>query len=512
MLFNSYEFIFIYLPIVFFGFFFIAKYSVHIAAFWLGVTSLFFYGYWNPKFVSLLLVSILFNYGAGYLISYVKHEKNKKLALIFSVTANLTLLGIFKYANFFIDSINTLGAQWHSLDIILPLGISFFTFTQIAYLVDVYRGVAQEYNLIHYILFVTWFPHLIAGPVLHHKQMIPQFTCPTIYKPNSGSIAIGLTLFSLGLFKKVVLADQFALFADPLFAQAAQGLHPTFIEAWFAALSYTLQLYFDFSGYSDMAIGLSRMFNIKLPINFDSPYKAANIIDFWRRWHMTLSKFLRDYLYIPLGGSRKGGVKRHFNILVTMLLGGLWHGSGWNFVLWGGLHGLYLIINHSWRKLTGATGKARNWLTNAASIFLTFAVVVFAWVPFRATSIKATINFWDGMIGLNGISLPASFAGIFGDHFTNFIVFSGINIGDNISMRSSVIWLMLGMFIIWIMPNTQQFLRNFSPVLDLEIRKSRLAWRPTNTQTIVAGLGIGTLFVVTCMCFNKFSTFIYFQF
>ena len=483
MLFNSYEFILFYLPVVFLGFFFIAKYSFRMAAFWLGLASLFFYGYWNPKFVSLLLGSIVFNYGTGYLLGHIK--TNRKLILTISIIINLTLLGIFKYANFFIQSANSLGAQWSSLDIILPLGVSFFTFTQIAYLVDVYRGIAQEYNFIHYVLFVTWFPHLIAGPVLHHKQMIPQFTLPAVYKPNANSIAIGLTLFSLGLFKKVILADQFALFADPLFNGATE-VHPTFIEAWFAALSYTLQLYFDFSGYSDMAIGLSRMFNIKLPLNFDSPYKATNIIDFWRRWHMTLSNFLRDYLYIPLGGSRKGEIRRHLNIFVTMLLGGLWHGSGWNFVLWGGLHGVYLIINHSWRKLTGITGNATNWLVSTVSLLLTFSSVVFAWVPFRATSIKATINIWSGMFGLNGITLPAS--------------------------RITVIWLMLGVFIVWVMPNTQQLLRNFSPALDTKIRESRLAWYPTEVQTVVAGFGVGALLVVTCMCFNKISTFIYFQF
>ena len=336
MLFNSYEFIFLYLPVVFIGFFFIGRYNFRFAALWLAAVSLFFYGWWNPKFVVLLLGSILFNFGAGYLISHAKIAEKSKSIFFISIIANLALLGVFKYANFFIATANTFGTQWDSLDIILPLGISFFTFTQIAYLVDVYRGIAREYDFIYYLLFVTWFPHLIAGPVLHHKQMMPQFASPSIYKPNPESIAVGLTLFSFGLFKKVMLADQFALYANPVFADAAKGAQPMFNEAWIGVLAYTLQLYFDFSGYSDMAIGLSRIFNVKLPLNFDSPYKAGNIIDFWRRWHMTLSKFLRDYLYVPLGGNRKGPTRRHLNLLATMLLGGLWHGAGWNFVLWGG--------------------------------------------------------------------------------------------------------------------------------------------------------------------------------
>ena len=248
MLFNSYEFIFLYLPLVLSGFFLIGRYSYRYAALWLALSSLFFYGWWNPRFVLLLVASICFNFFAGYLIGHQKLAKNNKAVFILSITANLVLLGIFKYTNFFIDTLNTFGARWTTLDIILPLGISFFTFTQIAYLVDVYRGIAQEYNFVHYLLFVTWFPHLIAGPVLHHKQMMPQFSSPAIYKPNTESIAVGLTLFSLGLFKKVILADQFALYANPLFNKAELGVQPMLIDAWVGVLAYTLQLYFDFSG------------------------------------------------------------------------------------------------------------------------------------------------------------------------------------------------------------------------------------------------------------------------
>jgi alginate O-acetyltransferase complex protein AlgI len=338
MLFTSYEFVLLYLPVVFFIFFFVARRSARAAATWLVVASVFFYGWWNPKFVLLLLASVCFNYSAGYLIGHDRSRRNKIL-LVTAIVANLGLLGVFKYANFFITTLNGTGTHLALLDIVLPAGISFFTFTQIAFLVDAYRGLAKEYDFVHYLLFVTWFPHLIAGPVLHHKQMMPQFADADTYRPHSESISVGLTLFSFGLCKKVLLADQFGLFANPVFDAAAQGVQPHLIAAWVGALAYTLQLYFDFSGYSDMAIGLSRMFNVKLPLNFDSPYKATNIIDFWRRWHMTLSAFLRDYLYFSLGGNRKGRMRRHLNLIATMLLGGLWHGAGWNFVVWGGLHG-----------------------------------------------------------------------------------------------------------------------------------------------------------------------------
>lgn len=380
MLFNSYIFIFLFLPVVFFGFFWVAKTSHRLAALWLVVASLFFYGWWNPKFVLLLLGSITFNYALSYAIGHAKNVRQSKLLLVSAIIANLLLLGVFKYANFFIEATNQFGAQFGMVDIVLPLGISFFTFTQIAFLVDVNRGITREYNFIHYLLFVTWFPHLIAGPVLHHRQMMPQFALPNVYRVDSEAIAVGFTIFTIGMFKKVILADQFALYATPVFDGAASGVQSMFFEAWIGALAYTLQLYFDFSGYSDMAIGLSRLFNIRLPLNFDSPYKASNIVDFWRRWHMTLSTFLRDYLYIPLGGSRHGQLNRYRNLIATMLLGGLWHGAGWNFVLWGGLHGLYLAINHGWHALTGSATSGR--VAHVFGVLLTFTAVTVAWVFF----------------------------------------------------------------------------------------------------------------------------------
>lgn len=267
-----------------------------------------------------------------------------------------------------------------SLNIILPIGISFYTFTQIAFLVDTYQEKVNEYRFIHYLLFVTYFPHLIAGPVLHHKEMMPQFADSRIYKFSTTDFAVGLTIFCIGLAKKVLIADNLAPYANPLFSGADA---PSLFIAWGGVLAYTFQLYFDFSAYSDMAIGLSRLFGVKLPLNFNSPYKATNISEFWGRWHMTLSRFLMDYLYIPLGGNRTGIIRRYRNLITVMLLGGLWHGAGWNFVIWGGLHGVYLIIHHGWGKLSELLNFPVNlvlWRLTATSI--TFLSVCFAWVFF----------------------------------------------------------------------------------------------------------------------------------
>jgi alginate O-acetyltransferase complex protein AlgI len=506
MLFNSYQFIFLYLPIVFFGFFWIARSSKRMAALWLAVASIFFYGYWNPKFVSLLLASIVFNYGAGFWICHVRQAQKSKPLLTLAIVANLLLLGFFKYANFFIATANVASAQLSLLDIVLPLGISFFTFTQIAFLVDSHRGIARESNFIHYLLFVTWFPHLIAGPVLHHKQMMPQFASPETYRPNVESISVGLTLFALGLFKKVVLADQFALYANPVFSAVADGGQPMLLEAWIGALAYTLQLYFDFSGYSDMAIGLSRLFNIKLPLNFNSPYKAASIIDFWRRWHMTLSAFLRDYLYFSLGGNRKGPIRRYINLMLTMLLGGLWHGAGWNFVIWGGLHGIYLVVNNGWQKLTGDVRFTNGRLFRVFSVLLTFTCVVIAWVPFRSTNFDVTQTMLYGMAGLNGVSIPQILA--FLGRVNSSFVLEGITPLTAMPVKEIVLWLPAGLLIVWLLPNTQQWLANFSPAWDSVTARSRLMWKPNRAMAVM----IGTLFGFSLLFLNRVSEFLYFQF
>jgi alginate O-acetyltransferase complex protein AlgI len=388
MLFNSYPFIFLFLPVALAGYFLLGRSSNLAPVIWLALASLVFYSVSNWQFVALLLASIAFNYMIGWLLI----EKQLRAAARFvvltvGVAGDLLVLGTFKYAGFFAANLNAVFATGFAVNILLPVGISFYTFTQIAFLVDAYRGNVARYRLPHYALFVTYFPHLIAGPILHHKDMIPQFESERSKRPDSHLILCGLIFFAIGLFKKTCLADGI----QPLVAPAFGANYPSFDQAWIGALAYTFQLYFDFSGYSDMAIGISLMFGIFLPLNFNSPYKATSIVDFWRRWHMTLSQFLRDYLYTSLGGNRHGRVLRYVNLMITMVLGGLWHGAAWTFVAWGALHGLYLCINHAWSNYGPAIAPRFVPLANAAAFILTFVAVVVAWVFFRADSISSAI-------------------------------------------------------------------------------------------------------------------------
>jgi alginate O-acetyltransferase complex protein AlgI len=524
MLFNSYEFLFFYLPIVFAGFFCLARFDHRVSALWLACASMFFYGWWSPKYVGLLLASVVINYSLAYMIGHKRSHAHTKIILIFAITANLVLLGFYKYANFFIDTTNWVsGESLHLVDIILPLGISFFTFTQIAFLVDVYRGVAREYNFIHYLLFVTYFPHLIAGPVLHHGQMMPQFAKKETYKPQLDNVALGLSIFTIGLAKKVLLADSFGDYAVPVFAAAGLGIQPDFIEAWTGALAYTLQLYFDFSGYSDMAIGISMLFGIKLPINFNSPYKAENIIDFWRRWHITLSQFLRDYLYIPLGGNRNGKILRYMNLMITMLLGGLWHGANWTFVIWGGLHGFYLVANHAWQSLVAGhvpTQGVPARIYDITAMLLTFLCVVIAWIFFRAESFSSAILVMKGCFGYGGISLPSKLGalvdilGHLGSLLPAGISYGGVflnipGLGSLGGIAPFAKLLMLGLLIVWFAPNSQQFF-NF---VEQTGKKAKLfhwtiSWQPKP----VVGFIIGCVFCLAISKLDKVSTFLYYQF
>ena len=391
MLFNSPEFVLGFLPIALAGFFLAGRFGGTCWALcWLVAASLFFYGWWNPKFVLLLAGSILANY---WLAERIQRSGSHRW-LACGIAANLALLGWFKYANFMIHDVLRLDTP--ELSIFLPLAISFFTFQQIMFLVESFRGDRVTDRLLPYAAFVAFFPHLIAGPVVRPREIMPQLLATDLAVPRADSIAEGLTIFLLGMTKKVVLADTFAHYSDVGFAAAAQGAQLSFVEAWYAAASYALQIYFDFSGYSDMAIGLARMVNVRFPLNFASPYKATDIADFWRRWHITLSGFLRDHVYIPLGGNRRGEARRNVNLMATMLLGGLWHGAAWNFVLWGGLHGLCLVVHGQYRwNLPAAAGRT-----------LTLLAVVVAWVPFRATGLGATLAMLRGMAGLNGIALP----------------------------------------------------------------------------------------------------------
>jgi D-alanyl-lipoteichoic acid acyltransferase DltB (MBOAT superfamily) len=402
MLFNSYPFIFLFLPTVLLGYFGFGRLGNLAPVIWLALASLAFYSFGNWQFVLLLVGSIAFNYFIGYLLIARKlHPRSRFAVLTVGVAGDLVTLGIFKYAGFLAANLNALFATGITVNILLPVGISFYTFTQIAFLVDAHKGNVARYALPHYALFVTYFPHLIAGPILHHKDMIPQFERPEAKRPDAHLILCGLIIFAIGLFKKTCLADGI----QPLVSQAFGPNAPTFDQAWIGALAYTFQLYFDFSGYSDMAIGISLMFGIFLPLNFNSPYKATSIIDFWRRWHMTLSQFLRDYLYIPLGGNRRGRVPRYVNLLITMLLGGLWHGAAWTFVVWGALHGAYLCINHAWNSFVPKAPPRLAPLANVASFALTFLTVVVAWVFFRADSMNMALYVLRKMADPTNIAL-----------------------------------------------------------------------------------------------------------
>jgi D-alanyl-lipoteichoic acid acyltransferase DltB (MBOAT superfamily) len=395
MLFNSYPFIFLFLPVTLIGYFLFAKVANLAPILWLALASLVFYSVSNWQFVPLLLASVAFNYAIGSLLILQRLRVVPRFVILtIGVTGDLLVLGYFKYAGFFTANLNAMFSTALAVDVLLPVGISFYTFTQIAFLVDAYRGKVARYGLPHFALFVTYFPHLIAGPILHHKDMIPQFEREQNKRPEYHLILCGVVIFAIGLFKKTCLADGI----QPFVALAFGPVTPTFDQAWIGALAYTFQLYFDFSGYSDMAIGISLMFGIFLPLNFNSPYKATSIIDFWRRWHMTLSQFLRDYLYIPLGGNRRGRILRYVNLMITMVLGGLWHGAAWTFVVWGALHGAYLCVNHAWSNYGPAVAPRFARLANVIALTLTFASVVIAWVFFRAESIPSALKILSKMI------------------------------------------------------------------------------------------------------------------
>ena len=518
MLFNSYVFIFAFLPVTLAGFFLLGRVAPMLAAAWLTAASLFFYGWWNPLYVWLLAASILFNYACGVTIARNRarrEQASQKRWLIFAVAANLAVLGYYKYANFFLASISHFsGAALSFGEIVLPLGISFFTFTQIAFLADTYYGKAREYNFVHYSLFVTYFPHLIAGPVLHHAEMMPQFGLPATYRFSFENTAVGITIFVIGLFKKVMIADEVGAYARPVFDAAAAGTELTLLEAWCGALAYTFQLYFDFSGYSDMAIGLSRLFGVVLPLNFHSPYKAVNIIDFWRRWHMTLSRFLRDYLYIPLGGNRKGPARRYVNLLLTMALGGLWHGAGWTFVAWGTLHGGYLVINHGWHALRARLGhdprRSTGWGRACAGL-LTFVAVVIGWVIFRAADFTAAVAMLKAMAGMNGLVLPDFWLPKWGAA-GQWLTARGVIFGDTRDLVGGgvVNWIWILLAVVWFAPNTQQLLAAYRPALALLAghTPARFTWRPTPIYALVTA----ALALIAIFNLHKQSEFLYFQF
>ncbi|MFK7852956.1 MAG: MBOAT family protein [Granulosicoccus sp.] len=459
--------------------------------------SLFFYGFWNPAYLLLLLASISVNYAIGYGL----FKNTSKPLLLVGIAFNLALIAYFKYANFFVSLVaDVANASYTLQEIVLPLGISFFTFQQITWLVDTYKGNCKRYGFIDYAQFVTFFPQLIAGPIVHHHEMMPQFNKENILASVSNNFAFGLTIFSIGLFKKVILADTMALSATPVFAAAEQGIALTLYEAWIGALSFSLQLYFDFSGYSDMAIGLARMFGIRLPLNFNSPYKAISIIDFWRRWHMTLSRFLRDYLYIPLGGNQKGKTRRYVNIAITMLLGGLWHGAGWTFIIWGAMHAAFIMINQAWRsfKPIHSSGAPRNLLNRSISQLLTLLCVVVAWVVFRAESGDAAWSMLRSMSGINGIALPAQLQSVLGSlpglSSLSIVGFGRLFHNELVQPLSACLWIFGTGLIALGFPNTQQLINE--------------KWKPNGLWALL----ISILMLYSLLHLTQISEFLYFQF
>ncbi|MYM35226.1 MBOAT family protein [Duganella sp. FT94W] len=500
MLFNSLSFIVLFLPITTLGFFLLARRSQTWAALWLAAASLFFYGWWSVEYIPLLLASVTGNYLLGRRLP----GSARRRWLVLGVSGNLLLLTYFKYADFFITGINAVAAtQWPLWHVVLPIGMSFYTFTQIAFLVDTYHGKVKEYRFVHYLLFITYFPHLIAGPVLHHAEMMPQFARLATYRFSRANLAIGGSIFVFGLAKKVLIADHLAPHANSFFGQTEPQ---TLLVAWGGVLAYAFQLYFDFSGYSDMAIGASRLFGIRLPLNFDSPYKAASVIDFWRRWHMTLSRFLRDYLYIPLGGARKGSLRRHLNLLLTMLLGGLWHGAGWNFALWGLLHGAYLMVNHAWAALAARLRfpvGAAAWRMPAAA--LTFAAVCVAWVFFRAADFSQALLIVGAMAGHNGASLPEALAPrVMGIQPMLDALGITFHVGGGTRFVQTYAWVAVAAAIAWLMPNTQQIMARFEPTLGARWP----AWLPNRRWAV----GMALLSLACLLSLGRPAEFLYFQF
>lgn len=509
MLFNSYAFIFAFLPLSLLGFYWLGgKAGARAALGWLVLCSLFFYGWWNPAYLALLLSSMAGNFVLGSVLARQARTPGGKALLIWGIAANLGLIGYYKYAGFFAGNLNAIaGTGFDAGQIILPLAISFFTFQQITFLVDSYAGRVREYDWLRYALFVTFFPQLIAGPIVHHAEMMPQFARRVLAHPRTVNLAVGLTIFAIGLFKKAFLADGIAPYADSVFADAERGVPIDAVRAWGGALAYTFQLYFDFSGYTDMAIGAARMFGIVLPLNFHSPYKARDIIDFWRRWHMTLSRFLRDYVYIPLGGNRRGGTRRYANLMATMLLGGLWHGAGWNFVIWGGLHGAYLMANHGWRALAGRLGLPG---LGPLALPLTFLAVVIAWVFFRAPTLGGAMAMLEAMAGANGAALPAAAAhgagGLAPALETLGVRFEA---GGGRAFVQTWLWIAALGAIAFCLPNTQELMRRYRPALDAGLSaRRRWQWRPAGAWSAYAAglLALGVLSL------PEVSAFLYFQF
>jgi len=501
MVFSSLEFIYLFMPPVLIGFFLFRALRMEGAIIWWLITaSLAFYAWWSPVHLLLLLASV----GVNFTIHRYLKVNRSRTVLAAGIVGNLAVLAWFKYADFLLENVALMvGGKSDALGIVLPLAISFFTFQQISFLLDTWNKKIESCDFKRYVLFVTFFPQLIAGPIVLQKDTIPQFRLDNFVSRTGLNLLLGSTLFGIGLFKKIVLADGIAPVANAVFSAADAGQTVPMETAWLGSLAYTFQIYFDFSGYCDMALGIARMFGIRLPINFNSPYKALSISEFWRRWHITLSRFLRDYLYIPLGGNRSGILGRHGNLVATMLLGGLWHGAGWNFVIWGGLHGGYLVINHMWREVVHVQGVQMyvpRTIRVIASWTLTMVAVIVAWGFFRAETFAGAVSILSAMFVPTEVSTYATLSGITID--TSFAVF-----------------LIAIMFlIVTSLPNSIELTRRYQPVIDTmkelainSFGRTNWLWRPTSGWGVLCSIG-GLVALVQLYRLNDMTEFIYFNF
>ncbi len=499
MLFNSYEFLLVFLPALLAGVFLLRGFGRRWLELLLVLASLSFYAWWDVRYLPLLLGSVAVNYLGALFIERTR----SRLALATIIAFNLGLLGYFKYLGFF-SHVVAGALPWEPWDItllalILPLGISFFTFHQIGYQIDRWRGQASKHDFLDYALFVTFFPQLIAGPIVRQYEFLPQLR-RFADRLGAKNILIGLTIFSIGLFKKVIFADSFALYATPVFDTAAKGVVLDGHMAWLGVLAYTFQIYFDFSGYSDMAIGLARMVGINLPLNFNAPYRSTSITDFWRRWHITLGRFLRDYLYFPLGGSRVTPLRQFVNVLAVMLLCGLWHGAAWTFIVWGGLHGLALATHRLWLRLFPLE-QPRGLLWRSCAWGVTFAFVVVTWVLFRADSLDTAVKMLQSMAGFSSLEKAAEVPGLGGE---NGLI--GARFGWA-AVLCAVVWALIA-------PTTQELMRRtmrasmYRPYIERATALIQPSWKPTLGWVV----GSAALFAVAFLGLSRVSEFIYYNF
>lgn len=531
MLFNSYVFIFAFLPVVFAVYCFVRRYPERrwtIA--WLVLASLFYYAWWKPEFLFLLLVSVSVNAGFGKaLCNGGLSRPAARAVLTAGIIFNLGLLGYFKYAMFFMENLNQwFGAGLTVPKIILPIGISFITFQKIAFLVDAYKGEVKDFSLWNYALFVTFFPQLIAGPIVHHGEVMPQFARKPVAGTLSTDVAVGISIFCVGLFKKVVIADACAIYADAGYGALRAGQPLDFASAWMTVIAYSFQLYYDFSGYSDMAVGLARMFGFQFPVNFHSPYKATGIIDFWRRWHITLSRFLRDYLYIPLGGNQHGALRQYINLAVVMLLGGFWHGANWTFIVWGAIHGALLGVNHAWTQFrVSRLPLLQTTAVRGLFVLMTFLVVTLAWVPFRADNLAMARRMLGTLLpwraGLDGPwqsikqMVRTQLAGGHGafDLMTWFKpreLWPSTLPPDFIATYRPGMLLLFGVMVVtFLLPNTNQIFARFNPVMGLSDSQLHHRFSLRSLDWKVA-LIISGMFVFSVLQLSRVSPFLYFQF